>query len=401
MTPKIDSVDDLPLTASSKVDGRPFRVSVVVPAFNHADYVGEALRSVFAQEFDGLEIILVDDGSNDGTADLAEALLQGQKIPFQIVRQPNQGAHAAINKGIALARGEWISILNSDDRYIAGRIAQLMGHAINAKSRFVFSRVRFIGPDGNPLPASTPVISYYEYALGLRDVYPTPNFELLRHDYAISTGNYFFHHSLVDEMGPFRDFKICHDWDFILRALLVEEVSYLNEVLYEYRVHSSNTIQPSVKDLRDQETDILISDYLLHAEQASNPLAPSRKNWGRYWDYFLTNQMELLAYLPGVKSALETCLAGPPSDESGIKPHLTSAITQYTRRVEELRNENAKLQAQLAGLPPTGELPPLPARTLFYFWLRKLFYPLYHMLKGSWVRKLKNRFKSTLVAGPK
>ncbi len=279
-------------------------ISVIIPAYNHASLITEAICSVTDQDYPSLELILIDDGSSDDTADRAEDTLKRQKIPFQIVRQPNQGAHTAINNGIALARGEWITILNSDDRFSPFRIVRLLDHASRAKSRFVFSRVHYMNQAGFPLPPSAPQNYYYERALESKDLYPSPNFEFLRHNYAITTGNFFLHHSLTDQIGGFRDLKICHDWDFVLRALLVEEISFLDEKLYEYRVHPDNTIRPAVNDLRYQEIDMILSNYLRQAETASNPLAPSYKNWGLYWKLFVRSQI-IFGYLHETASAIK------------------------------------------------------------------------------------------------
>lgn len=289
------------------------KVSVVVPVFNHEAYIGEAINSVLSQNFDGFEIILVDDGSSDKSMDAANETLKNSTVPYQIHKQSNQGAHAAINKGISLAQGEWIAILNSDDKFMPSRISRLMDHAIRTNSQFVFSRVNHVNENGLPLPETAPHCYYYNWSVANRDLYPTPNFELLRHMYAISTGNFFFQRSIVEKIGPFRDFKICHDWDFILRALLVTDISFLDELLYEYRVHSNNTIRPSVQELRYQEMDSLLANYLKQAETASNPLAPCHKNWGAYWMKFVSSQIPF-GYLPETSGMIKRILTDPLSD---------------------------------------------------------------------------------------
>ena len=104
------------------------RISVVVPAFNHERFIGEALESVRRQTFEDFEAVIVDDGSTDGTAEIAQAV--ARKDPrFRVHRQANAGSHAAINRAIALAQGDWIAILNSDDRFAPGRLARLLDEA--------------------------------------------------------------------------------------------------------------------------------------------------------------------------------------------------------------------------------------------------------------------------------
>jgi glycosyltransferase involved in cell wall biosynthesis len=86
-------------------------VSVVIPAYNSAQYLGEAVQSIFDQTFDNYEIIVVDDGSTDNTRELVESY--GGRIRY--VRQENGGASKARNRGIAEARGTYIAFLDADD----------------------------------------------------------------------------------------------------------------------------------------------------------------------------------------------------------------------------------------------------------------------------------------------
>lgn len=104
-------------------------VSVIVPAYQQRRWVVEALDSVFAQTYPGIEVIVVDDGSTDGTADVVRERF-GDSV--HVVRQTNRGLAAARNAGLALARGELIQFLDADDRLAPDKIAlqveALAGH---------------------------------------------------------------------------------------------------------------------------------------------------------------------------------------------------------------------------------------------------------------------------------
>ena len=89
----------------------PGEVSVIVPAFNGEGFLEDALRSAVGQTLPPLEVIVIDDGSSDGSAEIAEAFGE----PVRCVRQANAGVAAARNRGLSLARGEFIAFLDHDD----------------------------------------------------------------------------------------------------------------------------------------------------------------------------------------------------------------------------------------------------------------------------------------------
>jgi GT2 family glycosyltransferase len=95
-------------------------ISVVIPCYNGARFLRETLASVTRQTYPADEVIVVDDGSTDGSAAIAEAF----GPPVCVVRQPNQGESAARNRGIALARGEWVALLDADDLWEPTKLAR-------------------------------------------------------------------------------------------------------------------------------------------------------------------------------------------------------------------------------------------------------------------------------------
>ena len=130
-------------------------ISVVVPAFNHQRLVEEALASVLDQSWPEIELLVVDDASTDDTADLVEEFLERPETQERLSgrrwlhRQPaNAGAHAAINLGVSRASGEWIAILNSDDRYVPDRLSRMMAELDASGGQLGFSGVRFIDEHG-------------------------------------------------------------------------------------------------------------------------------------------------------------------------------------------------------------------------------------------------------------
>ncbi len=93
-------------------------VSIIIPAYNAAQTLERAVQSVLSQDYGPMEIIVVDDGSTDGTVDVVRGY--GEKV--RLIQQENRGAGAARNRGVAKARGEYIAFLDADDEYLPGRL---------------------------------------------------------------------------------------------------------------------------------------------------------------------------------------------------------------------------------------------------------------------------------------
>ena len=95
------------------------RVSVVVPSYNHAPYVGAALRSVFRQTHAPAEMLVIDDGSSDDSLRVIESVLKDCPFPCELVARPNRGLCATLNEGLARARaGSFFAYLGSDDLWL-------------------------------------------------------------------------------------------------------------------------------------------------------------------------------------------------------------------------------------------------------------------------------------------
>jgi glycosyltransferase involved in cell wall biosynthesis len=262
-------------------------ISVVVPAFNHQDLVEEALTSVLDQSWPELEVLVVDDASTDDTADRVEELLELPETRNRLRgrqwlhRQPaNAGAHAAINLGVSRASGEWIAVLNSDDRYTPDRLSRMMGELDAGGGQLAFSGVQFIDVQGREsVTGDGATADLLNAQANLRSA-PSIGFALLRRNVAVSTGNLLFRRSLYDRVGGFRPLAYCHDWDFTLRSLLLTEPRFIPAPLYEYRIHGTNSFR-ALGGVADQEAREVLRGYfaLVRAGQDENPLAPTPARW--------------------------------------------------------------------------------------------------------------------------
>ena len=100
------------------------KISVIMPVYQAEQYLSDAVNSVLLQSFTDFELLLIDDGSTDGSPQICDALAM-QDARIQVLHQPNCGVSAARNKGIALARGEYISFVDADD-FIAPNMLEVL-----------------------------------------------------------------------------------------------------------------------------------------------------------------------------------------------------------------------------------------------------------------------------------
>ena len=213
-------------------------VSVIIPAFNRADTLPRALRSVFAQTVRPAEIIVVDDHSSDGTAELAEEW--GVRV---IRHERNQGAAAARNSAVAAATQPWLAPLDSDDEWLAHHIATLWprrsDHVLVAGAT-----VSWFDDD----PAALPLYAGYVFPRAHTLRSPAPlipqnlipaSAVLVRRDAVLAAGGYN------------TDLKYAEDWDLWLRVLEQGTAGIMPRVLSVYHRHGG---QKSGHDVGPAET---------------------------------------------------------------------------------------------------------------------------------------------------
>ena len=137
-------------------------VSVVIPVYNHQQYVEQAVNSVLKQSYPNLEIIIIDDGSkDDSTKKVDQCLDAWRKAPAQglerqitFIKQQNQGAHHTINRGLSLATGDFLTILNSDDYFHLERIKTLVHMTGQVNAQFAFTAVQGVDAESHALPVN-------------------------------------------------------------------------------------------------------------------------------------------------------------------------------------------------------------------------------------------------------
>jgi glycosyltransferase involved in cell wall biosynthesis len=258
-------------------------VSVVLPVFNRRNFILDAVRSVCEQDPPPLEIIVVDDGSTDGSADAAGALSPLVKTIYQ----EHLGRSAARNAGIRAARGEFTAFLDSDDAWLPGKLARQV--SVLERSRevgMVAGHVWAVDENDRPLPDSTAACRRILESL-VRDGRSLE--ALVRHS-AIFTSTLIVRRDALDEVGLFDErLEGNEDWDLELRLVR----SYALAVtpwppVASYRVHRGGT---SALDMA-RGTTRLVRNHLAMSPPPSRRIralllvrgARSHRTLGEAWD---------------------------------------------------------------------------------------------------------------------
>ena len=177
------------------------RVSVVVPTFNRRDLLSEALESIWSQTFDDYEVIVVDDGSTDGTCDYLEGL---DRPRLRALYREHQGVAAAVNAGIRAARGELVARLDSDDLWLPDMLEKEVA-ALDARpgAAFVYARMRFMDGESGRLGRRT----------GMAPRFPSQLYKSLVYEDCTTSCTFVARRHLLLEVGLFDEtLPSSEDW---------------------------------------------------------------------------------------------------------------------------------------------------------------------------------------------
>lgn len=217
-------------------------VSVIVPAYNRRHYIDETIQSVLSQSYPRVELIAVDDGSTDGTYEILTRYAErGDLILETHPRRANRGQSASINRGLDIANGGYLCILDSDDTFLPSKVErQLQFLEANPSVGLVYSNGYAIDSDG--------VILYTLYD-ELHFERNDPN-DLLVDCYFLLPQSSMVRRSVMDNAGRFEEtFRSAQDHDMLLRISEITNVSYIPDILYCYRKHS-DSISGKSQDVR-------------------------------------------------------------------------------------------------------------------------------------------------------
>ncbi len=219
----------------------PPLVSVVIACYRHGRYVEQALRSVFDQSYRNIEIIVIDDGSDDGSPELIERCLAASPFPHRFAAQGHRGSTATLNEAVGLATGAFVNVLNADDWLHPDRVLHMVEKVANGGARWGFSSVRCVDAGAEEIDPLHHRFVYDLYcAVAESPAQQTLGMAMLAQNIAVSSGNLFIARELFGAIGGFGDYLYTYAWDFCLRALQIAEPVFVPLPLYNYRLHEGN-----------------------------------------------------------------------------------------------------------------------------------------------------------------
>jgi glycosyltransferase involved in cell wall biosynthesis len=221
-------------------------ISVVLPVYNGESYLAEAIESILAQSFVNFELIIIDDGSTDGSQKiLREFELRDERV--RVFMRENKGLATTLNDSIGVARGAWIARMDQDDIALPHRFERQLQWLEQTGADICGSWVRFFGTEGERVWKCYRTDQAIKMDMLFRSPFAHPSV-IMRTDIAK-------HYSYRKEFEKAEDFDL-----WVRCALAGLKMTNVPEVLLMYRIHSSQT--SSISTIRQQElTSQLQRDY--------------------------------------------------------------------------------------------------------------------------------------------
>lgn len=264
----------------STLEGLPL-VTVIVPAYNHENYILQCIESILDQDYPNLELIVINDGSSDSTGEKVAQYLKTSSKTFQFISKENEGLIKTLNLGLSLAKGKYFCEVASDDilftTSIRERVDFLEEHTdCNA----VFTNGIMIDSNGEELGEF-----FSENKRGFTtSQHSLKDFIERKAIVVFPTG--MFKQSLIEDLDFFdEDCRYFEDISVIYKMILRYDIGYMDKKLYTHRIHGSNTSSSQRMAVREEKIAVL--KKLIDIENGSATKNLLKKELSRqYWNYY-------------------------------------------------------------------------------------------------------------------
>ncbi|MBL9114324.1 MAG: glycosyltransferase family 2 protein [Verrucomicrobiaceae bacterium] len=257
------------------------RIAVIIPVYNHAHYVGEAIESVLNQTRKPDRVLVIDDGSKDHSL---EVVKRYESRGVESFGRENRGAHNTINELVALAAKDcqWINILNSDDRFLPRRleVCEQIAKA-NPGKEVISGRLEVIDSEGKVMAKDAQRARWFYGSQTVQELPHASVAEMLGMANFIATTSNVFATADYLLANPFRPYRFNHDYFFLAGAAWRDKIALAPEMLMQYRVHGSNTITTRPEPLMREMIRMHLDLYRHHSKELASDAA-MRARFGEY-----------------------------------------------------------------------------------------------------------------------
>ena len=228
------------------------RVSIIMPAYNSAKYIGPAIRSVIDQTFTDWELLLFNDGSTDETDEVVEPFLNDSRI--QYIRQENLGQPKTRNKGVRMSRGNLIALLDADDLWMPAKLEKQVA---------IFEKYPDVGVCGTAMELIRPTGEVFAVS-DRKEFYGHAAVGLVTGALAVAMSASVTRREVFEKIGFFdeRFLPFSMDYDFWLRASLEYMFYNLGEKLVRYRTGHPSISQEGGDKRRSLVMNVVIPRFL-------------------------------------------------------------------------------------------------------------------------------------------
>ena len=294
------------------------RVTVVITCYNHGRWLPDAIGSVMAQDYEPVELIVVDDGSTDDTAEVC------RRFPkLRYVHQENAGLSAARNRGLREASGSLIAFLDADDLLMPQAVSSgVQRLSENPHWAFVFGGHRGVDADRRPIWETKPEATDASYE------------ELLRRNVVVMHAAVLYRRQLLEEIGAFdSSLRSSEDYDVYLRLARSHAFGCYSEPVAEYRRHGSNMSEDPGRMLRSTLT-VLQRQQPRSAVEAAALRDGIAHFKGRYGPSLVKQTMRDLAVAGTRERAVANLALAARLPPKAILLGLSDAVASVARKAE-------------------------------------------------------------------
>ncbi len=250
-------------------------VSILLPVYNGEKYLLAALESIRRQTLADWELVVVDDGSTDGTAGILAGFAADARV--RVLRQENRGLPAARNRGLREARGRYVAFLDADDTWRPAYLAKL-AEALEGQPRAVlaFAGWQYLDADGHDLPQSIVVTAAQVGQLRA---------DLDRRN-SLVPASVVARRASLEACGGFDEaLRSCEDWDLWLRLRPLGDFVAVAEVLVGYRTHAEN-MSDNIERMERERRKVVEKHFATAGHSLAD--APRRQREANGYLYFLS-----------------------------------------------------------------------------------------------------------------